>query len=350
MKPVSLGGIMVGEGCEPFILAELSGNHNQSLDRAMAIVEAAAAAGADGVKLQTYTAETMTLNLAEGPFVVNDPSTPWHGRTLYDLYQEAHTPWAWHEPIFNRCKELGMVAFSAPFDATAVDFLTTLQVPAFKIASFENTDHPLIRKVAATGKPMIISSGMAALHELDESRQVAREAGCQELIMLKCTSTYTPDPANSHLRTIAHMQELFECPVGLSDHTLGIGAAVAGVALGAALVEKHLTLSRADGGVDSAFSLEPHEFKQLVEECKRAWRAVGRVQYGSVVSERPSRSFRRSLYITQDMKAGERLDEETMRAIRPGEGLPPKYYEMLLGKRVNRDVKRGTPLSFDLLG
>jgi pseudaminic acid synthase len=335
---------------EPFIIAEMSGNHNQSLDRALEIVEAAAKSGAHGLKLQTYTPDTMTLDLNEGEFFISDDKSLWKGRSVYELYQEAHTPWEWHEPIFKRARELGLIAFSTPFDETAVDFLEDLDAPCYKIASFENTDIPLIRKVASTGKPMIISTGMATIAELDETVRTARENGCQNIVLLKCTSTYPATPENTNLLTIPHLRELFGCEVGLSDHTLGIGAAVASVALGATVIEKHFTLSRADGGVDAAFSLEPQEMKALVEETKRAWRALGQIKYGPTEAEEKARMRRRSLYITQDMTAGDVLTRENLRSIRPGHGLAPRYYDILIGKRVVRDVKRGTPVTWEMIG
>ena len=340
----------IGPGHPPFIIAEMSGNHNQSLDRALAIVEAAAKAGAHAVKLQTYTADTMTLNIAEREFFINDPDSLWKGKSLYDLYKEAYTPWEWHKPIFEHCRGLGLIYLSTPFDETAVDFLEELNVPCYKIASFENTDIPLIRKVAATGKPMIISIGMATIAELDETVRTARKAGCRDLILLKCTSSYPATPENTNILTIPHMAKLFDCQVGLSDHTMGIGAAVASVALGATMIEKHFTLSRADGGVDSAFSMEPDEMRALVAETKRAWQALGKVSYGPTEKEKKSLIFRRSLYIVQDMKKGDILTKENLRAIRPGLGLPPKHYDMLIGKRVNRDVQRGTAVSWELIG
>ncbi|SDF79844.1 pseudaminic acid synthase [Sporolituus thermophilus] len=334
----------------PFIIAEMSGNHNQSLERALSIVEAAAKAGVHALKLQTYTADTMTIDLSEREFFISDDKSLWQGKSLYKLYQEAYTPWEWHKPIFDRCRELGIVPFSTPFDATAVDFLESLDVPCYKIASFENVDLPLIRKVASTGKPIIMSTGMATLAEIDEAVRTAREAGCKELILLKCTSTYPASPEESNLLTIPHMRELFGCEVGLSDHTLGIGAAVAAVALGATVIEKHFTLSRADGGVDAAFSLEPDEMKILVEETKRAWQALGKINYGPTEKEKKSLVFRRSLYVVKDMAAGEEFTPENLRAIRPGLGLAPKYYNELIGKKVNRPIMRGTPVSWDLIG
>jgi len=346
---INIARRIIGHNHPPFIIAEMSGNHNQSLDRALAIVEAAAKAGAHAVKLQTYTADTMTLDITKKEFFINDPDSLWKGKSLYDLYKEAYTPWEWHKPIFDRCKELGIIGFSTPFDDTAVDFLEELDVPCYKIASFENTDLPLIRKVAATGKPMIISTGMATISELDETVRRAREAGCRDLILLKCTSSYPAAPENTNILTISHMAKLFDCQVGLSDHTMGIGAAVASVALGATMIEKHFTLSRADGSVDSAFSMEPDEMRALVAETKRAWQALGKISYGPTEKEKKSLIFRRSLYIVQDMKKGDILTKENLRAIRPGLGLPPKYYDMLLGKRVNRNVQRGTGLRWEHL-
>jgi len=340
----------IGRGHPPFLIAEMSGNHNQSLERALAIVEAAAKSGAQALKIQTYTADTMTLDLDEGAFHIGDVNSLWAGTSLHQLYQQAYTPWEWHQPIFERARELGMLAFSTPFDETAVDFLEDLDVPAYKIASFENTDLPLIRKVAATGKPMIVSTGMATVAELDESVRAARAAGCRDLVLLKCTSTYPATPENSNLLTIPHLRELFGCEVGLSDHTMGLGVAVASVALGATVIEKHFTLRRADGGVDSAFSLEPEEFAQLRVESERAWAALGQVRYGPSEAEKNSLVFRRSLYVVADMRAGEVLSPANLRAIRPGHGLAPGLYDTLMGKRVARDVRRGTPMSWDLLG
>jgi N-acetylneuraminate synthase len=338
----------IGRHMRPYLIAEMSGNHNQSLDRALAIVDAAAAAGADAIKLQTYTADTMTLDLHTEGFVINDPGSLWSGRQLYDLYREAHTPWDWHRPIFERARGHGLHCFSTPFDDTAVDFLVELGVPAFKIASFETTDLPLIRKVASTGKPMIISTGMATVSEIDDAVRTAHEGGCKDLVLLKCTSTYPATPINTNIRTIANMRETFGCEIGLSDHTMGCGVAVASVAFGATVIEKHFTLSRADGGVDSTFSLEPDEFKLLRVESERAWQALGEVRYGGTAAEEKSRTFRRSLYVCSAVGAGEALTPLNMRIVRPGFGLPPKHYETVLGRRVIRDLPAGTPVSWDL--
>ena len=346
---MKIGSFLIGKNHPPFVIAEMSGNHNQSLERALEIVEAAAKTGSHALKIQTYTADTMTLDVKDGDFFISDEKSLWKGRSLYDLYQEAHTPWEWHEPIMRRAKELGLICFSTPFDDTSVDFLESLDVPAYKIASFENADIPLIRKVAITGKPMIISTGMATLAELDETVRTIREMGSEQFILLKCTSTYPAKPDNSNILTIPHMRDLFQCEVGLSDHTMGVGVSVAAVAQGATVIEKHFTLSRADGGVDSAFSLEPEEMTQLVVETKRAWQSLGRVQYGPTEAEKASMKFRRSLYIAEDMKAGDVLTPKNLRSVRPGMGLPPKYYDQLLGKKINKDMARGTALKWDLL-
>lgn len=332
-------------GPKPFIIAEMSGNHNQSLERALEIVEAAARTGAHAIKLQTYTADTMTLDLKEREFFISDKRSPWKGQSLYDLYKIAHTPWDWHQPIFDHAKKLGLICFSTPFDETAVDFLEKLGVPAYKIASFENTDIPLIQRVAATGKPLIISTGMATQEELDESVDAARKAGCKDLTLLKCTSTYPATPENSNLLTIPYLRDRYGCEVGLSDHTLGIGVAVASVALGATVIEKHFTLRRADGGVDSAFSMEPAEMKELVEETARAWQSLGKAYIGPTEAEKSSITFRRSLYIVKDLKAGDVLTKENVRAIRPGLGLPVKELDRILGRKATRDLERGTPLA-----
>jgi len=339
----------IGLGSRPYLIAEMSGNHNQSLDRALEIVDAAAASGADAVKLQTYTADTMTLKTSAPGFVIEDENSLWAGRQLYDLYEEAHTPWDWHKPIMERAASHGIHCFSTPFDDTAVEFLMSLDVAAFKIASFECTDLPLIKKVASTGKPMIISTGMANLAEIDEAVRTARDAGCQDLVLLKCTSTYPATPENTNVRTIPHMRDLFGCEIGLSDHTMGCGASIAAVAHGAVLIEKHFTLRRADGGVDSTFSLEPDEFRQLRTETERAWQSLGEIRYGTQKAEKGSTVFRRSLYIAEDIPAGTVLSAENMRIIRPGFGLPPKFYDTLIGMRTNRDVTLGTPVTWDLI-
>lgn len=347
---VQIGTRAIGRGAPPFVIAEMSGNHNQSLERALAIVDAAAATGAHALKIQTYTPDTMTLDLDEREFHISDPKSLWAGTSLYKLYGEACTPWEWHKPIFDRARALGMIAFSTPFDDTAVDFLEELEVPCYKIASFENTDLPLIRRVAATGKPLIISTGMATVAELDESVTAAREAGCAQLVLLKCTSTYPATPENTNITTIPHLRELFGCEVGLSDHTMGVGVSVASVALGATVIEKHFTLNRADGGVDSAFSMEPSEMKQLLVETERAWQALGAVSYGPLEAEKKSIQFRRSLYVVKDVRAGEQINSENVRAIRPGLGLPTKFADVFMGKVFACDAKKGTPLAWDLLG
>lgn len=348
-RDLQLGGRRIGLHAAPFVIAEVSGNHNQSLKRALEIVDAAADAGAHAVKLQTYTAATMTLDLNEREFHIGDVRSPWAGRSLYDLYAEAATPWEWHEPIFARARERGLIAFSTPFDSTSVDFLESLGVPCYKIASFENTDVRLIRRVAATGKPVLISTGMATVEELDESVHAARQAGCVDLVLLKCTSTYPATPDQTNLRTIADMRERFGCEVGLSDHTMGVGVAVASVALGATVVEKHFTLRRSDGGVDSTFSMEPSELSQLVLETRQAWQGLGRVRYGPTEAEKGSLVYRRSLYIVEDLDVGVALTSKNVRAIRPGLGLPTKHFEDVLGRTVRHPVRRGTPLQWDLL-
>jgi N-acetylneuraminate synthase len=346
---MKIANISIGKNSPPFVIAEMSGNHNQSLERALEIVEAAAKTGAHAFKIQTYTPDTMTLDLDEREFHISDPKSLWAGTSLYQLYGQAYTPWEWHEAIFERAKELGIIAFSTPFDATSVDFLESLDVPCYKIASFENTDLPLIRKVAATGKPMIISTGMASIAELDDTVRAARQAGCKDLILLKCTSTYPATADNTNILTIPHMRELFDCEVGLSDHTMGVGVSVASVALGAKVIEKHFTLNRADGGVDSSFSMEPAEMTQLVVETERAWQSLGRVSYGATAAEAKSLMFRRSLYIVKDMQAGEKLTADNVRAIRPGLGLPTKYLEQVLGKNLAKAVAKGTALTWDLI-
>jgi pseudaminic acid synthase len=346
---ITIAGTSIGKGQKPFVIAELSGNHNQSIDMAIEMVRAAAASGVQAVKLQTYTADTMTINSQQDEFVINDKSSPWHGQNLYQLYQQAHTPWEWHQEIFNEAKKLGLIAFSTPFDTTAVDFLESLDVPVYKIASFENTDIHLIRRVAQTGKPMIISTGMASVAEIDECVTTCRDAGCSELLLLKCTSSYPADPAESHLMTIPHMQQLFSCHVGLSDHTQGLAAAIASVVLGGAVIEKHFILDRASGGVDADFSLEPDEMKLLVTEVHRAWQALGSVHYGPTKQEKASIKYRRGLYVVKDLKEGEYLTEESVRALRPALGISAKHFDFICGKQVKKEIKPGTPLTWDIL-
>lgn len=344
---MNIGNIKAGSGNKPFVIAEMSGNHNQSLDRALEIVKAAADSGAHAIKLQTYTADSITINHKGGLFDIKDQNSLWKGKNLYQLYQEAHTPYEWHKPIFDYAKELGVICFSSPFDESAVDFLQSFDVPAYKIASFENNHYPLLKKVAQTGKPVIMSTGVSTLAEVDESVKVLREHGCKELVLLKCTSTYPSTAANTNLKTIPHLQELFHCEVGLSDHTMGIGVSVAAVALGASVIEKHFCLSRAEGGVDSAFSLEPAEFKELVRETENAWLALGHIQYGIQEAERNSLNFKRSLYVVKDIAQGELFSEENIRIIRPGDGLHPRYYEWLIGKKANKALRFGSPLQLD---
>ena len=348
-EPFEIAGRRVGPDEPPFVIAELSGNHNRSLKRALAIIDASADAGADAVKLQTYTADTMTLDLREREFVIDDPASLWHGRSLYDLYDEAHTPWDWHAALFERARERGVILFSTPFDDSAVAFLETLRCPAYKIASFENTDTRLLRTVARTGKPIIISVGMASLAEIDQAVATCRSEGNDRIVLLKCTSTYPAEPADSDLRTIPHLRDAFGVQVGLSDHTLGIGVAVAAVALGASVIEKHVTMRRAEGGVDAAFSLEPDELRALVEETKRAHASLGTVRYGGSAAEQGSKQFRRSLYVSADLRAGDVLGPENLRAIRPGYGLSVAEYDRVLGMTVRRDVPRGSALDWGML-
>jgi len=338
-----IGDRFIGEHHSPFVIAEMS------LDRALAIVDAAAASGAHALKLQTYTADTITLNVRGGDFEIADPGSLWSGKNLHDLYEQAQTPWEWHAPIMQRAREHGMVCFSSPFDESAVDFLEELEVPAYKIASFENNHLPLIAKAAATGKPLIISTGMASLGELEQAVSTARSAGCRDLILLKCTSNYPATPSNTNIRTIPHLRQLFGCEVGLSDHTMGVGVAVAAVALGATVIEKHFTLSRAEGGVDCAFSLEPAELAALVLESERAWQALGDVRYGPTEAEQKSLVFRRSIYASADIAAGEPFTRTNIRIVRPGLGAPPHLFEQLLGRTARQTYSCGTPLSMDQL-
>lgn len=334
---------------KPFIIAEMSGNHNQSIERAIAIVDAAAEAGAHAIKLQTYTPETMTLDIDKGLFSINDKDSLWNGRNLYNLYQEAHTPWEWHKPIFDHARKKGVIPFSTPFDETAVDFLESLDCPVYKIASFENVDIPLLKKVAQTGKPVIMSTGAATLSDLDIAVNTLKINGCKNITLLKCTSSYPASPGSTNLLTIPHLKQLFNCNVGLSDHTMGIGVAIASIALGAQVIEKHFTLSRADGGVDSVFSIEPEELKSLVIESERAFLAMGTIQYGIQKSEEKSVRFKRSIYVVKDIEPEEEFTKDNIRIIRPGDGLQPKYFETIIGKKANRKITRGTPLTWETI-
>lgn len=349
MTEIKIGNRLIGAKQPPFIIAELSGNHDQSLDKALAMVDAAAKCGADAIKIQTYTADSMTLDISYGDFVIQDADNLWQGQSLHDLYQKAMTPWNWHKTIFDRAASHGMLAFSTPFDLAAVEYLEQLNTPCYKIASFENSDHGLLAAVAKTGKPVIMSTGMATQSELAESVEVLRKHGCCDLILLKCTSHYPAAPVDANLATIPHLAELFGCQVGLSDHTAGIGVAVASVVLGATIIEKHFVLDRSEGGVDAEFSLEPTEFSALVQECNRAAVALGKVTYGGTEKEQASRKYRRSLYIAEDMQAGDVFNPTNLRSIRPGRGLEPKYLPLLLGKPIKKAAKKGTAMNWDFL-
>ena len=346
MQDITIGTRTIGETHAPFIIAEMSGNHNQSLERAMELVDAAAAAGAHALKLQTYTADTITV---KGAFTINDEKSLWNGKELYDLYQQAYTPREWHKSIFDRAKEKGMLAFSSPFDISSVDFLESLDVPAYKIASFENTDWTLLKRVAQTNKPIIMSTGVSNISDIDESLRLLRSIGCKDIILLKCTSTYPATPENTNINTIPFMKGVFNCHVGLSDHTMGVGVSVAAVALGARVIEKHFTLSRADGGVDAAFSLEPAELKLLVEETERAFLSLGKVQLGIQPVEEKSRQFKRSLFLIKDLKVGEVFSEEHISSFRPAIGLETKYFDHIVGRTAKSDLKAGTPITWNLL-
>lgn len=350
MSPfVTIAGRRIGRDYEPFVICEVSGNHNGSLNRAVELLEAAAATGADAVKIQSYTPDTITID-HDGPGFRIEGGL-WGGRTLYDLYKEAHTPFEWHEPLFRRARELGVTLFSTPFDESAVDLLEELGAPAYKIASFEVVDLPLVAYVASKGKPMIVSTGMANLEEIGDAVRSARENGCGELVLLHCVSSYPAPDEQSNVRTVADLGERFGVVSGLSDHTFGSAVAVASIALGGSVVEKHFTLRRADGGPDSAFSLEPAEFAALVEDCKRAWCSLGQVTYDLQGCEKGSAVFRRSLYVVHDIAAGEPITRDNVRSIRPGYGLAPRMLPLVLGAIAARDLKRGTPLKLeDLTG
>jgi N-acetylneuraminate synthase len=347
-RGIEIAGRSIGPGSRPYIIAEMSGNHCGRLERALALVDAAADAGADAVKLQTYTADTMTIDHAGPGFRLSGGL--WDGRTLHDLYGEAHTPWEWHEALFRRGHERGIAVFSSPFDASAVRLLEELAAPAYKIASFELVDLPLIRLVAATGKPVILSTGLANLGEIEEAVTAARDAGCRELLLLHCTSAYPTPPEEANLRTIASLAATFDVAVGLSDHTMGIAVPIAAVALGAVAIEKHFTLARADGGPDAAFSLEQTELAAMVEACAVAHAALGRVDHGVTPGEAGGRNLRRSLYVVRDVPAGAALAADNVRAIRPGYGLPPKHLPQILGRRATRALGRGEPLDWSMVG
>ena len=347
---ILIAGRPVGQDTLPFVIAEMSGNHNQSLDRALQLVDAAVSAGAHALKLQTASPHGLTLDVDLPDFIISDPDSLWYGKNLYRLYQEAVTPWGWHKQIFDYCRSKGIIAFSSPFELKAVDFLEELNVPCYKIASFELVDLQLVRRVAQTGKPVIMSTGMATLSDIELAVNTARSAGNHQIILLKCTSTYPSNPSDSNLLTIPHLRQAFGTQVGLSDHTMGVGVPCAAVALGATVVEKHFTLSRAEGGVDAAFSLEPHELKLLVEETARAWQAMGEVRYGGSEKEQASLKFRRSIYVSEDIEAGAVLTPENIRVVRPGFGLQPKFIDTLLGLRVNKPLKKGTAMAWEHIG
>jgi len=345
---IEIAGRRIGAAHEPYVICELSGNHNGSLDRALAMVDAAADTGCDAIKIQTYTADTITMDVDRPEFRIHGGL--WDGRSLYELYQEAHTPFEWHAAIFERASKRGVTIFSSPFDETAVDLLADLGAPAYKIASFEAVDLPLIRYAAAKGKPLIISTGMANLAEITAARDAALQAGAPGVLLLHCVSSYPATFEDANVRTVTDMAQRFETPIGLSDHTPGTAASVAAVAMGACAVEKHFTLARADGGPDAAFSLEPAEFTALVRDCKDAWKSLGRAHYDTLGSERGSLLFRRSLYVTADVKAGETLTRANIRSIRPGNGLAPAHLGEVLGKPAARDIARGEPLAWEMVG
>jgi pseudaminic acid synthase len=349
MHDIQIGDRLVGADHEPFVIAELSGNHSQQLDIALAMVDAAAQAGAHAIKLQTYTADSMTLDVESDDFVIQEQDSLWNGEKLHALYQKAATPYEWHQLLFDKAKSLGMLAFSSPFDEQAVDFLDDLNVPCFKIASFELTDLPLIRKAASKKKPLIMSTGMASLTEIEQAVNVAKLAGCDDIILLKCTSTYPALASNTNLNTIPHLRDAFGCQVGLSDHTAGIGASVAAVALGASVIEKHFVLDRNAGGVDAAFSLEPQELTLLISETKTAWQAMGEVRYGGTAAEDMSKQYRRSIYVCRDIGAGETFSADNLKIVRPAFGLAPKHWDNVLGKVAKQDLPLGTALGWEHL-
>ena len=344
-----LGKLKINKNRPPIIVAELSGNHDGSLDKALKIVDAVAKSGADAIKLQTYTPDGMTLNLKKKEFVIKDSNSPWNGFSLYDLYKKAMTPWGWHKPIIEHAKKRGLVCFSSPFDDKAVDFLEKLNVPAYKIASFENVDLPLIRKVSSKKKPIIISTGMASFKEIKEAYNAAKTAGCPDIALLKCTSSYPSSPSESNLNTIPELRKKFKCEVGLSDHSKGISIALSSISFGATIIEKHVTLKRSDRGIDSKFSLEPKELSQLVKESKKVYDSLGTIHYGPTTSEKKSIKFRRSIYVVKDIEVGDKITFSNIRSIRPGLGLAPRNFNKIIGKKFKRRIKRGTPLSWKLI-
>jgi N-acetylneuraminate synthase len=348
-ESIKIGDHLVGPGHRPFIIAEMSGNHNGSLDRALQIVDAVAASGAHALKLQTYTPDTITIDVDAPEFRISAGHDLWGGQNLYQLFAKAHTPFEWHAPIFDRARSLGLTVFSAPFDPTAIELLESLGAPAYKIASSELVDLPLIRLAASTGKPLIISTGMASVADIAAAVDVARAAGASQMVLLACTASYPSPPADSNLRRIPVLAETFGVQVGLSDHTLGIGVPIASVAFGATVIEKHITLDRGDGGVDSAFSMTPAEMQTLVAESERAWQALGSTHIGPTDSEREGLRFRRSLYVVADVKAGDVVTAANVRSIRPANGLPPIDIDRVLGRTFTRDAVKGTPLSWDLI-
>ncbi len=346
-KSFSIAGRKIGADQPPYVIAEMSANHNGSFDRALAIVDAAHKAGAQAVKLQSYRADTITIDHDGPEFIVHGGL--WDGSRLYELYEKAAMPWEWHEPLFKRGKELGIAVFSSPFDFTAVDLLEKLDAPAYQIAALELCDLPLIERVASTGKPIVLTTGASELGEVAEAVAAAHAAGAKDLVLLHCTSGYPTPPRDSNLSTIPHLAQMFDAVVGLSDHTMGTSVPVAAVALGAAVIEKHVTLRRADGGVESAFSLEPEELQRLSEDVNVAWEAKGKVFYGLAESEKGARRFRRSLYVVEDLKAGQMIGDKPIRSIRPGLGLAPKHLKEVIGRKATRDVKRGTPLDWSMI-
>ncbi len=335
---------IINENQSPFIIAEMSGNHNQSLEKAIKIVDEVKKSGADAIKLQTYKAETITLNSKRAEFTISNKKNLWKGQTLHSLFKKAYTPWEWHEKIFQYAKKIGLIYFSSPFDETAVDFLVKLKVPAIKIASFENNHIPLIKKISTTNIPIIMSTGMASIKEIEESIKIIKKNSKNSFALLKCTSTYPASPKNSNLKTIIDMKKKFKCEIGLSDHTLGNGSAISAIAYGATIIEKHFTLDRAEGGVDSQFSLEPQEFKKLVDECKEAWQAKGKIFYGPTPDEKNSLKYRRSIYAKKDIKKGEVFTAKNLTVIRPSKGLHPRYFEKIIGKVATRNINFSQPI------